>query len=174
MRKPLLFIANCSGFFLFFIFYRTYSLLGRTSGRTFCLSWSQKYFYNQPSACAHCLISGYLTIKFFVICYIPPKNNIEQEETYGKKKVEKNIARDEERNLYYVTLFYGTDQSGKKIKKTKTTRIVHNTQQEVCGYTEQLRNFDDMGIAQLIGHTTHYHFRFSFRIPEECSQFWDS
>ena len=42
----------------------------------------------------------------------------------GRKKIEKNIYRDEERNLYYVTLFYGTDQNGKKIKKTQTTTSI--------------------------------------------------
>ena len=42
----------------------------------------------------------------------------------GRKKYEKNIYKDDERNLYYVTLYYGTDQNGKKIKKTKTTTSI--------------------------------------------------
>lgn len=38
----------------------------------------------------------------------------------GRKTVEKNIAKDDKRDVYYITLYYGTDESGKKVKKTKT------------------------------------------------------
>lgn len=38
----------------------------------------------------------------------------------ARKKIERNISFDDEKNLYYVTLNYGKDESGKRIKPTKT------------------------------------------------------
>ena len=42
----------------------------------------------------------------------------------SRKKVEKNIAKDDVNGLYYVTLYYGVDEKGKPIKKTETTTSV--------------------------------------------------
>jgi len=38
----------------------------------------------------------------------------------ARKKIERNISFDDEKNLYYVTLNYGKDESGKRVKPTKT------------------------------------------------------
>jgi len=38
----------------------------------------------------------------------------------ARKTIEKNIAFDDEKNLYYVTMDYGKDSTGKRIKITKT------------------------------------------------------
>lgn len=38
----------------------------------------------------------------------------------ARKTIEKNIAYDDERKLYYVTMDYGKDEHGKRIKVTKT------------------------------------------------------
>ncbi len=38
----------------------------------------------------------------------------------ARKKIERNISFDDEKNLYYVTLNYGKDESGKRVKSTKT------------------------------------------------------
>lgn len=40
----------------------------------------------------------------------------------ARKTIEKNIAYDDERELYYVTLDYGKDIHGKRIKKVETFR----------------------------------------------------
>lgn len=38
----------------------------------------------------------------------------------ARKRVEKNIAFDDEKNLFYVTMDYGKDSTGKRVKVTKT------------------------------------------------------
>ncbi len=38
----------------------------------------------------------------------------------ARKRVSNNIAYDNVRDLYYVTLNHGVDQTGKRIKKTET------------------------------------------------------
>lgn len=38
----------------------------------------------------------------------------------SRVKIEKNISYDDKRDMYYVTLYYGTDSKGKIIKKTET------------------------------------------------------
>ena len=42
----------------------------------------------------------------------------------ARKTVERNIAFDEEKELFYITLDYGKDGVGKRIKKTKTSKTV--------------------------------------------------
>lgn len=42
----------------------------------------------------------------------------------ARKKVEKNISRDDEKNLYYVNMDYGKDESGKRNKSTKTFKTL--------------------------------------------------
>ena len=37
-----------------------------------------------------------------------------------KTRVEKNIYKDDQRNLYYVSLYYGRDENGNKVHKQKT------------------------------------------------------
>ena len=38
----------------------------------------------------------------------------------GRTRVEKNIYKDDQRNLYYVSLYYGRDENGNKVHKQKT------------------------------------------------------
>ncbi len=47
----------------------------------------------------------------------------------ARKKVEKNIAYDDEKNLYYVNLDYGKNDSGKRIKSTKTFTKIQDARQ---------------------------------------------
>ena len=38
----------------------------------------------------------------------------------ARKTVERNISYDEQRGIYYVNLDYGKNDSGKRVKATKT------------------------------------------------------
>jgi len=49
----------------------------------------------------------------------------------ARKKVERNISFDNEKNLYYVTFNYGKDEFGKRIKPTKTFTKLRDAKKEL-------------------------------------------
>ena len=47
----------------------------------------------------------------------------------ARKKVKKNIAFDDVRNLYYVYLHWGKDENGKSIDTSETTKSLKKAEQ---------------------------------------------
>lgn len=55
----------------------------------------------------------------------------------SRNKVEKNIAYDDVKGLYYVTLYFGTGETGKPIKKTVTTTSKKEAQRTLREHNRQ-------------------------------------
>lgn len=59
----------------------------------------------------------------------------------ARKRVSNNISYDDKRKLYYVTLNYGVDQAGKRIKKTVTYKSKKEAKERLVEFEgEKLRN----------------------------------
>ena len=44
----------------------------------------------------------------------------------GRIRIEKNISKDEERNVYYINLYYGKDAAGKTVHEYVTSKSLRD------------------------------------------------